>query len=150
MRSRQTKRPRHRMLFGIAVIAILSAALAAELLHVAKARAENERVFELRVYHCVPGKLPKLEARFRDTTSKILAKHDLNVVGYWAADGSSAADNTFVWIVAYPSVEKGRRNWAAMAADPEFQELIKAEQTEKLVEKIDVTYLRPTDFSPVR
>jgi hypothetical protein len=37
-----------------------------------------------------------------------------------------------------------------MMADPEFQEVIKSEQVNKLVEKIDSTYMRPTDFSPIK
>jgi len=37
-----------------------------------------------------------------------------------------------------------------MMADPEFQGVIKAEQANKLVEKIDRTYMRPTDFSPMK
>jgi len=28
--------------------------------------------------------------------------------------------------------------------------VISAEQAEKLVEKVDVTYMRPTDFSPLK
>jgi hypothetical protein len=118
--------------------------------HSRATRAESDRVFELRVYHCLPGKLPALEARFRDTTSKLLAKHNLNVVGYWVADGKSASQNTFVFMVAHSSMDEANRNWAAMEADPAFQDVIKAEQREKTVEKIDVTYLRPTDFSPMR
>jgi hypothetical protein len=37
-----------------------------------------------------------------------------------------------------------------MRADPEFQKVLSAEQAEKTVEKIDVTYMRPTDFSQVK
>jgi hypothetical protein len=37
-----------------------------------------------------------------------------------------------------------------MMADPEFQGMIKSEQTNKLVERIDRTYMRPTDFSPTK
>jgi hypothetical protein len=37
-----------------------------------------------------------------------------------------------------------------MRADPEFQEVLKAEQANKTVEKIDETYMRPTDFSPMK
>ncbi len=37
-----------------------------------------------------------------------------------------------------------------MRADPEFQEVIKSEQANKTAEKIDVTYMRPTDFSPLK
>jgi hypothetical protein len=135
---------------GLALVAIAATIFAATLLHTRKVRAENDRVFELRVYHCLPGKLPALEARFRDTTSKILARHNLNVLGFWVADGPSASQNTFVFMVAYSSMEERKQDWAAVDADPAFQDVIKAEQREKTVEKIDVTYLRPTDFSVMR
>jgi hypothetical protein len=35
-------------------------------------------------------------------------------------------------------------------ADPEFQDVIKSEQANKLVEKEDSTYMHPTDFSPMK
>jgi hypothetical protein len=38
-----------------------------------------------------------------------------------------------------------------MLADPEVQEAIKSEQGDnKLVEKVDRTYMRSTDFSPMK
>jgi hypothetical protein len=118
------------------------------LLHANEVKADSNRVFELRVYHALPGKLPALESRFRDKTSKILARHDLKVVGYWVAEDPSA--NSFIWIVADSSREEAKKNWEAMMADPEFQNVIKDEQAEKLVEKVDVTYMRPTDFSMIK
>jgi hypothetical protein len=124
--------------------------VASRLSHLQQASADSDRVFELRVYHALPGKLPALESRFRDTTSKILARHNLNVVGYWVTDGASASDNAFIWVVAYSSPEDGKKNWEAMGADPEFQKVVSAEQAEKLVEKVDVTYMRSTDFSPLK
>jgi len=117
-------------------------------LHSNSVRAEGDRVFELRVYHVAPGKMSALETRFRGETSKLLAKHNLNVLGYWVA--GEASDYTFVFMVAHSSREEAKKNWAAMAADPDFKEIIKAEQSEKLVEKIDVRFMRPTDFSPLR
>jgi hypothetical protein len=69
----------------------------------------------------LPGKLPALEPRFRDTTSKLLAKHGLNVIGYWVPEGSPAWDNTFVDILAYRSRDEAKKNWEAFVADPEFQ-----------------------------
>src|SRR5208283_4063850 len=68
--------------------------VASRLSHLQQASADSNRAFELRVYHAVPGKLPALESRFRDTTSKILAKHDLKVVGYWVPEGAPDSDNT--------------------------------------------------------
>jgi hypothetical protein len=122
----------------------------ARLAHMNQVRADSNHVFELRVYHTLPGKLPALESRFRDTASKLLAKHDLNVVGYWVPEGTPDWDNTFIYIVAHSSKEEAKKNWDAMKADPELQELIKSEQANKLVEKIDGTYMRPTDFSAMK
>jgi NIPSNAP len=91
----------------VGVIALVSFAagslITARLMHVNQVRADSNRVFELRVYHVVPGKLPALESLFRDTTSKLMAKHDLQVVGDWVPEGAPAWDNTFIDIVVHPS-----------------------------------------------
>jgi hypothetical protein len=136
---------------GIALISFAAGSLiTARLAHVNKVRADSNRVFELRVYHTLPGKVPTLESRFRDTTSKLLAKHDLKVVGYWVPEDAPAWDNTFIFMVAHASREDAKKNWDAFRADPEFQEVLKTEQANKTVEKIDSTYMRPTDFSPMK
>jgi hypothetical protein len=138
-------------IFGIGLVCFAAGSLVtARLMHVNRVKADSNRVFELRVYHVVPGKLPALESRFRDTTSKLLAKHDLKVVGDWVPEGAPAWDNTFVDILVHASQEEAKKNWDAMMADPEFQEVMKSEQANKLVEKIDSTYMRPTDFSPMK
>lgn len=136
---------------GVVLVAFAAGSLVtARLMHFNRVRADSNRVFELRVYHTVPGKVPALESRFRDTTSKLLAKHDLNVVGYWVPEDAPAWDNTLIFMVAHSSREEAKKNWDATRADPGFQEMIKSEQTDKLVEKLDVTYMRPTDFSPMK
>jgi hypothetical protein len=136
---------------GIALISFAAGSLVTvRLAHLSQVRADSDRVFELRIYHTVPGKEPALESRFRDTTSKLLTKHDLKVVGYWVPEDAPAWDNTFIFMVAHANREEAKKNWAAFAADPGFQEVIKSEQAEKTVEKIDVTYMRPTDFSPMK
>ncbi len=43
----------------------------------------GERVFELRTYWAHPGKMKDLEARFRDHTCKLFAKHGMTIVGFW-------------------------------------------------------------------
>jgi NIPSNAP len=135
---------------GIALFSFAAGSLiTARLAHVSQVRADSNRVFELRIYHAVPGKVPALQARFRDTTSKLLAKHDLNVVGYWVPE-DAPWDNTFIFMVAHSSREEAAKNWKAFAADPGFQGVMKSEQAEKTVEKVDVTYMHPTDFSAMR
>ena len=136
---------------GITVVSFAAGSLiTARLADINQVRADSNRVFELRVYHAAPGKLPALESRFRDTASKLLAKHDLKAVGYWVPDDAPASDNTFIYILAHPSREEAKKNWDGMRADPGFQEMAKSEQTEKLVEKVDSTYMRPSDFSPMK
>ena len=124
--------------------------ITARLAHIDQMRADTNHLFELRVCHTLPGKVPALESQFRDTTSKLLAKHDLNVVGYWVPEGTPDWDNTFIFLVAHSGPEEAKKNWDARRADLEFQELIKSEQANRLVEKIDRTYMRPTDFSPMK
>ncbi len=124
--------------------------IAACVTHLNQARADNNtRVYELRVYHAVPGKVPALESRFRDA-SKLLAQHDLQVVGYWVSDDHRAFDNSFIWIVAHHSREEAKKNWDAFHADPAFQEYVKSEKADKLIEKVDATFMHPTDFSQLR
>lgn len=140
----------------IGVVAVLSftagSLLTARLAHVNQVRADSNRVFEMHVYHAVPGKLPALESKFRDTTSKLLAKHNLKIVGYWVPEGTPAWDNTFIFIAAHSSQEEAKKNWDAMRADPDFQEVIRenSDPATKFVEKIDVIYMRPTDFSAMK
>jgi hypothetical protein len=57
--------------------------MTARFAHVNRVRADGNRVFELRIYHAVPGKIPALESRFRDTTSKLMA----STIGRWWATG---------------------------------------------------------------
>jgi hypothetical protein len=138
----------------VCAIALLSFAagslITARLAHIEHVRADSNRAFELRVYHTLPGKVPALESQFRDITSKLLTKHDLKVVGYWVPEGTPDWDNTFIFLVAHSDREEAKKNWDAMMADLEFQALIKSGQANKLVEKIDRTYMRPTDFSPMK
>jgi hypothetical protein len=148
-------KPKSAAVCGITLVSFAAGSLvAASVANLNQAGADSNRVFELRIYHAVPGKLPALESRFRDTTSQLLAKHDLKVVGYWVADDASASDNTlsntFVFLVAHSSREDAKKNWDAMRVDPGFQEMVKSEKAEKLVEKVDETYMRPTDFSPMK
>src|ERR1700690_2926004 len=99
----------------VSVIALVSFAagslITARLAYLNQVRADGNRVFELRVYHAVPGKVPALESRFRDTASKLLTKHDLPAVGYWVPENASAFDNTFIYILAHRSGEEAKKNW---------------------------------------
>jgi NIPSNAP len=132
---------------GIAMLAFLAGSLIT--VHITKAdqvSADNQRVFEILVYHAVPGKVLALASRFREA-SKLQAKHHLEAVGYWVPDDNPDWANTFIYIIAHRSLDDAKKNWAAFHADPEFQRYLKSEQAEPLIEKVDETYMRATEFS---
>jgi hypothetical protein len=129
---------------GLFVIGFMTA----RLIDAGSVRADSNHVFELRIYHAVPGKLPALEERFRERTSKILARHNLHVVGYWVTEDDK--DSSFVFLFAHRTREEAQANWEAFRADPELKELARSEQAEKLIERSEIIWLRPTDFSPMK
>src|ERR1700757_3666499 len=100
--------------WAVLVAAALSfaagALIAGRLMRPAQARADSGRVFELMIYHAVPGKGPALESVFRDA-SKIMATHGIEVVGYWVPNEDPAWSDTFVYLVAHASREEAEKNW---------------------------------------
>jgi hypothetical protein len=115
--------------------------------------AASNHVFELMIYHTVPGKVPALESIFRDV-SELQAKYNLKVIGYWIPNEDPAWKDTFVYLVVHPSRKDADANWHALHADPAFLPYRKA--AEPLIQKIngdfnvDEVYMRPTDFSSMR
>jgi hypothetical protein len=137
--------------FAISLISFAAGSLiTARMSHLAQVKADGDRVFELRVYHAVPGKVDKLESRFREKITPLFAKHNLTPMGFWVPEDPPASGNTFIYILAHPSREEAKKNWDALFADPGFAEVMNSEKTEKLVEGVDSTYMRPTDFSAMK
>ena len=62
--------------------------IAARLIQQRKALARRSRVYELRTYHALPGRLAALDARFRERTMELLTKHNMTSIGYWIPQDS--------------------------------------------------------------
>ena len=106
-------------------------------------------VFELRIYHVAPGKLPELESRFRDHTIRLFDRHRMKSVAYWTPVDEPEKSNTLIYILEHPSREAAAANWKSFQDDPEWKSVReKSEANGKLVEKVDSTFLLLTDFSP--
>ena len=109
------------------------------------------RVFELRTYTAAEGNLPELSARFRDHTTRIFKKHNMEVVGYWIPQDPEKSKNTFVYILAFPSREAADKAWADFQADPEWKKVAaESEANGKLVLKVDRMFLDATPYSPLK
>lgn len=110
---------------------------------------DSTGVFELRIYHAAPGKLPDLLARFRDHTIKIFDQHGMKSVAYWLPLDEPDKSNTLIYILHHPSREAAAANWKSFQDDPEWKSVKeKSEANGKLVDKVDSTYMALTDFSP--
>jgi len=116
-----------------------------------KVEAQSKQVYELRVYHTLPGRLPALLSRFRDHTVTIFNRHDMRSVGYWTPEDAPLKDNELIYILAHPSREAATKNWDAFRNDPEWQKVSKASEADgKIVEKVDSTFMEPTDYSALK
>jgi hypothetical protein len=115
-------------------------------------RAQNsQRVFELRTYTTPEGKLGALQARFRDHTRRIFQKHGMTSIGYWVPEDAPQTQNTLIYILAHPSRETAKKNWAEFSADPEWQKVSEESQRDgRIVTKVESTFMDPTDYSPIK
>lgn len=137
--------------FGLVLAALAAPVLASALAAAApEAPASGGRVFELRTYHTLPGRLDALNARFRDHTCALFKKHGMELVGFWTPQ-DKGKENTLVYLLAYPSRDAAKASWAAFQADPDWKKAREASEKDgKIVERVESLYLDPTDYSAIK
>ncbi len=106
-------------------------------------------LYELRIYHCVPGRLPALLNRFDTITLKLWERHGIRQAGFWTTlIGES--NQTLYYMLAWESLAERDEKWDAFASDPEWLE--KRAETEKdgaIVASLSNQILQPTSLSSV-
>lgn len=133
---------------SLATLLVGSCLLAVNASAAESAKPADPRFFELRTYWSPEGKLPDLQARFREHTLTIFKKHGIENVAYWTPVDNK--ENKLVYLLAYPSKEAREKSWKEFFADPEWKEVAKkTEANGKIVSKVESVYLVATDFSPV-
>ena len=75
-------------------------------------------IYELRVYHCVPGRLAALNARFANVTLKMWKKHGIRQVGFFTDYIGDNCNNKLTYILEWKSLAEREKVWNAFAADP--------------------------------
>ena len=107
-------------------------------------------IHELRVYYCVPGRLPNLLKRFDTITLKIWERHGIKQAGFWTTVVGESNQELF-YLLAWESLADREKKWNAFQADPEWQS--KRAETEKdgaIVANVSSQFLAPTAFSSVK
>ena len=108
------------------------------------------RLYEMRIYYTLPGKLDALNARFRDHTTKLFEKHGMENVGYWVPQDESKK-NQLIYILAFPDKAARDKSFKEFGADPEWRKAREeSEKGGKIVEKVESILLNPTDYSKLK
>ena len=137
------------LLAGAALFAL--GAVAVWLARPAVVEAQSPRVYELRTYHCMPGRLEALKTRFRDHTTELFVKHGMKNIGYWTPADAPDSQNTLIYILAHESRDAAKQSWTDFQNDPEWKAVRDASEKDgKIVEKVDSVYMTPTDFSALK
>lgn len=107
-------------------------------------------IYELRVYRCIPGRLPALLKRFENATLKLWDKHGIKQAGFWTTlIGESNMDLTYM--LKWDSLAERERLWAAFMSDPDWQSArAESEKDGQIVANITSSFLTPTAFSAAK
>ena len=107
-------------------------------------------IYELRIYSCLPGRLPALLKRFEDHTLKIWEGYGIRQVGFWTVL-IGEGNHDLHYLLAWESMAEREKVWTAFLADPAW---IKArDDSEKdglIIANIKSSFLKPTAFSAVK
>ena len=104
----------------------------------------------MRVYRCVPGRLPALLKRFETITLKLWEKHGIKQAGFFTTMvGESSQELTY--LLAWESLAERERKWTAFMADPAWHKARgDSEADGPIIGNIKSAFLQPTAFSAVR
>lgn len=107
-------------------------------------------IHELRIYHCVPGRLPALLKRFESTTLALWERHGIRQAGFWTvAVGDSNQD--VYYLLEWQSLAERETKWAAFQSDPEWlSKRAESENDGQIIASISNLILQPTAFSSIR
>ncbi|MEM7407799.1 MAG: NIPSNAP family protein [Pseudomonadota bacterium] len=107
-------------------------------------------LYELRIYRCVPGRLPALLNRFENTTLAIWERHGIRQAGFWTTwIGESNQD--LYYLLEWASLAERDEKWNAFLADPEWIEKRAASEADgAIVANVSNQMLAPTAFSSVQ
>jgi NIPSNAP protein len=107
-------------------------------------------IYELRIYDCLPGRLPALLKRFNDHTLALWDKHGIRQAGFFTTMVGENS-NRLTYFVAWESLAEREVKWKAFGTDPAW---VKArddsERDGPILANISSQFLTPTAFSSVK
>jgi hypothetical protein len=107
-------------------------------------------IHELRVYRCLPGRLPALLKRFNDHTLGLWERHGIRQAGFWTTlIGES--NHELIYLIAWESLAEREAKWTAFINDPEWIAVRnESEKDGPILLNVSNQILAPTAFSAVK
>jgi hypothetical protein len=107
-------------------------------------------IFELRVYRCLPNRLPALLNRFANHTLKIWERHGIRQAGFWTTV-IGESNSELIYMVQWESMAEREEKWTKFQADPEWiAARADSEKDGPILSNVASQFLAPTAFSSVK
>ncbi len=104
-------------------------------------------IYELRIYRCLPGRLPALIKRFEEHTLQLWERHGIQQAGFWTTlIGES--NNDLTYMIRWESMADREARWAKFMADPDWIAARAASEADgPILANVSSQLLAPTKFS---
>lgn len=107
-------------------------------------------IYELRVYECLPGRLPALLKRFNEHTLAIWDRHGIRQAGFFTTVVGES-NQRLTYFLAWESLAERETKWTAFITDPAWLKARdESESDGQIVANVTNQLLAPTAFSSVR
>lgn len=114
-------------------------------------KPKSSGIFQLRTYHCLPGKIENIQTRFRDHTRDLFDKQGLKNYPYWLTVEKDGVQPKLVYLLGHDSKEAFNASFDRFRVDPDWVKVRDASEAPgKIVEKIDAVFYTALPFSPMK
>lgn len=76
-------------------------------------------LYELRLYECMPGRLPDVLNNFDTIILKQFEKHGIRQAGFWTTVIGESSQ-TLYYMLVWESLAEREAKWNAFVSDPEY------------------------------
>ncbi len=107
-------------------------------------------IYEIRIYDCLPGRLPALLNRFAEYTLAIWDKHGIRQAGFFTTIVGENSQH-LTYLIAWESLADNDVKWKAFTTDPAWHKARdESERDGQILSNISNQLLSPTAFSAVQ
>jgi len=106
-------------------------------------------IHELRIYHCLPNRLPALLERFENVTLKLWDGYGIRQAGFWTTL-VGPSNSALYYPLAWQSLAEREDKWSRFIVDPDWVAARLASEVDgPIVARVENMFLAPTTFSAV-